>query len=133
MKIVLFGMLGLLGIIGGWVTEMSTVSTGYPVQMESDTLKTDPESGLIISEHLPMVVAQCATVCHSSQLIRANRFTRDGWQQKIRWMQANHNLWELGDTEKIVLDYLETYYSPTKGVARRKPLQNIEWYRLENN
>jgi glucan phosphorylase len=77
-----------------------------------------------------MVKAQC-TSCHSSKLIIANHFTRDGWKQKIRWMQANHNLWDLGETEKQVLDYLEKYYAPTQTSARRQPLRDIKWYELD--
>jgi len=96
----------------------------------SDTLKKDPETGLIVDKDLYMVKAQC-TSCHSSKLITANHFTRDGWKQKIRWMQANHNLWELGETEKQVLDYLEKYYAPTQNYARRQPLKDIKWYKLE--
>lgn len=98
----------------------------------ADTIKKDTETGLVIDENLYMVKAQC-TSCHSSKLIIANRFTRDGWKQKIRWMQANHNLWELGDTEKQVLDYLEKNYSPTVSVARRAPLKDIKWYKLDQN
>lgn len=98
----------------------------------ADTTKKDPETGLIVDENLYMVKAQC-TNCHSTKLITANRFTRDGWKQKIRWMQANHNLWELGDAEKPVLDYLEKNYSPTASVARRAPLKDIKWYKLEQN
>ena len=98
----------------------------------ADTIKKDTETGLVVDENLYMVKAQC-TSCHSSKLIIANRFTRDGWKQKIRWMQANHNLWELGDTEKQVLDYLEKNYSPTASVARRAPLKDIKWYKLDQN
>jgi len=98
----------------------------------ADTTKKDPETGLIVDENLYMVKAQC-TNCHSTKLISANRFTRDGWKQKIRWMQANHNLWELGDAEKPVLDYLEKNYSPTASVARRAPLKDIKWYKLDQN
>ena len=96
----------------------------------SDTTKKDPETGLIIDENLYMVKAQC-TGCHSTKLIMANHFTRDGWKQKIRWMQANHNLWELGDTEKQVLDYLEKNYAPLPMVSRRAPLKDIQWYDLK--
>ncbi|MCF0058502.1 hypothetical protein [Dyadobacter sp. CY356] len=96
----------------------------------SDTTKKDPETGLIIDENLYMVKAQC-TGCHSTKLIMANHFTRDGWKQKIRWMQANHNLWELGDTEKQVLDYLEKNYAPVQMVSRRAPLKDIQWYDLK--
>lgn len=108
------------------------IEKGAPASnfMYSDTLKKDPETGLIIDKDLYMIKAQC-TSCHSSKLIIANHLTRDGWKQKIRWMQANHNLWELGETEKQVLDYLEKYYAPEKNISRRKPLTNIEWYKLD--
>ena len=98
----------------------------------SDTLKKDTETGMIVDKDLYMVKAQC-TSCHSSKLIVQNRFTRDGWKQKIRWMQANHNLWELGDTEKQVLDYLEKNYAPQQMVSRRAPLKDIKWYDLKLN
>jgi hypothetical protein len=104
---------------------------GSSMESRADTLKKDAETGLVIDENFYMVKAQC-TGCHSSKLISANHFTRDGWKQKIRWMQAKHNLWELGDTEKQVLDYLEKYYGPTQVSARRAPLKNIEWYPLKN-
>jgi len=96
----------------------------------SDTLKKDTETGMIVDKDLYMVKAQC-TSCHSSKLIVQNRFTRVGWKQKIRWMQAKHNLWDLGETEKQVLDYLEKYYAPTATLARRQPLKDIKWYKLE--
>ncbi|CAG4989618.1 hypothetical protein DYBT9275_00328 [Dyadobacter sp. CECT 9275] len=95
----------------------------------SDTLKKDPETGLYEDKNLYMVKAQC-TNCHSTKLIQQHRFTRDGWKQKIRWMQANHNLWNLGETEVQVLDYLEKYYAPSSTIARRAPLKDIKWYKL---
>lgn len=114
-------------------TEFSVQSNSvFPSNLLSDTTKTDPETGLIIDENLYMVKAQC-TGCHSPKLIIANHFTRDGWKQKIRWMQANHNLWELGDTEKQVLDYLEKNYPPMQVTSRRAPLKNIRWYELKLN
>lgn len=96
----------------------------------SDTTKLDKETGLVVDENLYMVKAQC-TGCHSTKLISANHFTRDGWKQKIRWMQANHNLWDLGETEKQVLDYLEKNYPPQQMVSRRTPLKDIKWYDLK--
>lgn len=128
-NVLLVGMACISSLL--WTEVDAVTQTHYAPSMKSDTVKIDTASGLIIDQHLEMVVAQCATVCHSSQLIRANRFTRDGWQQKIRWMQANHNLWELGEAEKIILDYLEKNYAPTKSVARRAPLRDIEWYELK--
>ncbi|WP_229249425.1 hypothetical protein [Dyadobacter sandarakinus] len=99
--------------------------------MRMDTTKKDTETGLVMDQSLYLVKAQC-TQCHSSKLIVQNRFTRDGWKQKIRWMQANHNLWDLGETEKPVLDYLEKHYGPTTAHARRAPLKDIKWYKLES-
>jgi hypothetical protein len=102
------------------------------VSITDDTLKTDPETGLIIDKRLALVKANC-TGCHSPKLIQQHRFTREGWVGKIRWMQQYHNLWNLGESEKVILDYLEEYYSPESTgnlrPARRAPLQNIEWYK----
>lgn len=101
----------------------------------SDSLTIDSETGLINDTNLMMVKAQC-TACHNTQLIQQHRFTREGWKDKIRWMQNNHKLWDLGESEKVVLDYLEKYYSPKmasqKILNRRELLKKIEWYKLEN-
>ncbi|WP_240543438.1 hypothetical protein [Spirosoma foliorum] len=100
----------------------------------TDSLKIDAESGLIDSPSLMMVKAQC-TACHSSKLILQHRFTRAGWTERIRWMQKYHKLWDLGESEKIVLDYLEKYYGPstgdTKAAFRRAPLKDVKWYKLD--
>ncbi len=99
----------------------------------ADTLKIDAETGLVDDANLMMVKAQC-TACHSSKLILQHRFTRDGWQERIRWMQKYHKLWDLGDSEKVVLDYLEKHYGPQQArfgnTLRRAPLKNIQWYQL---
>ncbi|MCF2444279.1 hypothetical protein L0657_09955 [Dyadobacter sp. CY345] len=107
--------------------ELPSIST---TRFLSDTTKLDKETGLVVDENLYMVKAQC-TGCHSTKLISANHFTRDGWKQKIRWMQANHNLWDLGETEKQVLDYLEKNYPPKQMVSRRAPLKDFKWYDLK--
>jgi hypothetical protein len=100
----------------------------------SDTMKRDTATGLIIGEHLALVKANC-TGCHSTKLIQQHRFSREGWVGKIRWMQQYHNLWNLGDSEKAILDYLEKYYSPESTAnqmpARRALLKNTEWYKLD--
>lgn len=100
----------------------------------SDSLTIDSETGLINDTNLMMVKAQC-TACHNTQLIQQHRFTREGWKDKIRWMQKNHKLWDLGESEKVVLDYLEKYYSPKMAsqeiLNRRELLKKIEWYKLE--
>lgn len=122
----------LLSVFAIWLCSFRQEVGKQPVivSLVKDTLKTDSTTGLIIDKDLYMVKAQC-TSCHSPMLISQNRFTRDGWKQKIRWMQANHNLWELGDAEPIVLNYLEKYYAPTQTYSRRAPLKNIDWYPLD--
>jgi hypothetical protein len=127
-KISLILFLGLGLVFSSFRQETETVSD--KIEIKSDTTKTDPETGLIVDPNLYMVKAQC-TGCHSTKLIIANHFTRDGWKQKIRWMQANHNLWDLGETEKQVLDYLEKNYAPAQMVSRRAPLKDIQWYDLK--
>ena len=88
----------------------------------------DPESGLIFDEGLDIVKANCGA-CHSTRLVAQNRQTREGWKKLIEWMQAEQNLWDLGENESIILDYLEKNFAPNK-MGRRKRLTNIEWYDL---
>ncbi|GAB4029334.1 hypothetical protein [Spirosoma gilvum] len=112
--------------------EIKASSTGNPV---TDTLKIDAESGLVADANLMMVKSQC-TACHSSKLILQHRFTRAGWLDRIRWMQKYHKLWDLGESEKVVLDYLEKYYGPStiesKATFRRAPLKEVQWYKLND-
>lgn len=89
----------------------------------------DPESGLIIDKGFNVVKTQCGA-CHSTKLVAQNRFSREGWLELIRWMQKSQNLWDLGEQEGLILDYLEKNFAP-KNIGRRKPLENIEWYVLK--
>jgi hypothetical protein len=131
MKLILAGLIGISLYFNSFDDKTAFTSPRSPDQtIALDTLKKDPETGLVVDKNLYMVKAQC-TSCHSSKLIIANRFTRDGWKQKIRWMQEKHNLWDLGETEKQVLDYLEKYYPPGQPIARRAPLKDIKWYKLD--
>ncbi len=85
----------------------------------SAVAETD-ESGLAVDESLALVKGHCLA-CHSAQLITQNRLSREGWLRTIRYMQKNHNLWDLGEMEKPVLDYLAKHYSskPTTQVRRK--------------
>jgi hypothetical protein len=131
--IILFGILTLLiGFRPALDSGVSgLVSVGDLVL--SDTLKLDSETGLIQDDRLILIKANC-TACHSTKLIQQHRFSREGWLGKIRWMQKNHNLWDLGESEKAVLDYLAQYYSAessgNKVQPRRMPLKDIHWYKL---
>ena len=59
-----------------------------------------------------------------------NRLSRDGWLSAIRWMQKSEGLWDLGADEAVILDYLSQNFTPAES-GRRLPLENIEWYELE--
>ena len=127
--------LGLAVLVAGWLA-MSALKPASSLQNTGnepvvDSLKHDPGTGLVADEHLTLVVAQC-TACHSSKLILQNRFTRDGWKEKIRWMQRTQKLWDLGASEPVVLDYLVKYYGPEQKTfdGRRKPLPAVQWYKL---
>ncbi len=91
----------------------------------------DMQTGLLAGEGLAVVKVTC-TACHSSDLILQNRFTREGWHEKIVWMQQTQGLWDLGDNEAVILDYLAANYAPEAYRGRRKPLSNIEWYELKD-
>lgn len=88
-------------------------------------------TGFVADEGLDMVVATC-TACHSSKLVIQNRATREGWEQMIRWMQETQSLWDLGEQEEIILNYLAKHYAP-ENTGRRKLLTDIEWYELEDD
>lgn len=95
----------------------------------ADSVKIDPETGLAVDNNLVLVRAHC-TGCHSTKLILQNRFTRDGWKQKIRWMQRTQKLWDLGEAEPAVLDYLTKFYGPDDKPfdGRRLPLRTERWH-----
>jgi hypothetical protein len=97
---------------------------------KDSVFKYDENTGLIIAPNYLLVVGNC-TGCHSSKLIIQYGTDRTNWLAKIRWMQQYHKLWDLGDAEKPILDYLEKYYPEKKSQGRRKPLGLIEWYKLE--
>ena len=90
----------------------------------------DVGTGLVIDEGMGLVVANC-TSCHSSKLIMQNRATKEGWKSIITWMQQTQNLWPLGVNEEPILNYLAKHYAP-EPTGRRKPLENIQWYKLSN-
>ncbi|NID10616.1 hypothetical protein [Fibrivirga algicola] len=126
----------LVVILGLLITSLASFrDVPTPARTQStlvaDTVKIDPESGLIDAPNLMLVKAQC-TSCHSTKLIMQHRFTRAGWTERIRWMQKYHKLWNLGETEKPVLDYLSANYgpAPAKAQGRRAPLQTPKWYSL---
>ena len=85
-------------------------------------------TGFIADDGLMTVVNNC-TNCHSAKLVTQNRMTKEGWAATIKWMQETQNLWDLGDNEKIILNYLANNYAPEKK-GRRQNLEHINWYTL---
>lgn len=86
-------------------------------------------TGLKEGEGLKTVISTC-TACHSAKLVTQNRATKEGWISMIRWMQETQNLWDLGESEEIIVNYLAKNYAPEKK-GRRQNLKNIEWYELD--
>lgn len=87
------------------------------------------KTGLKEGEGLNIVLMHC-TNCHSAKLITQNRMTADRWRHTIHWMQRTQNLWDLGDNEEVIVNYLATNYAPEKK-GRRAQLEDIEWYELD--
>ena len=120
----------------GWVS----MTALRPVAVPSETLaaemfldttkkKLDPATGFVIDDGLDMVRAHC-TGCHSSRLVTQYGASREGWLEKIRWMQRTQNLWDLGEAEPVILDYLAKHYPAAQKFDRRAPLKDVQWYRL---
>ncbi|WP_299051265.1 monoheme cytochrome C [uncultured Polaribacter sp.] len=87
-------------------------------------------TGLVDAEGLMTVVNNC-TNCHSAKLVTQNRMNAERWNATIKWMQETQGLWDLGDNQKIIVNYLVTNY-PIQDIGRRANLTNIEWYELED-
>ena len=86
-------------------------------------------SGLIANKGFEFVQQNCGE-CHSYKLVTQNRNTREGWLETIRWMQETQKLWDLGENENPLLDYLAANYGPEE-TGRRKQLEIAEWYELK--
>ncbi|MEM9075840.1 MAG: monoheme cytochrome C [Bacteroidota bacterium] len=109
---------------------------------ESELVDITPESedkiengihvatGFVDGDGLTEVIQNC-TNCHSAKLVTQNRMSKEGWVATIRWMQETQNLWDLGNNEEIIVNYLATNYAPDKK-GRRDILTDIDWYTLED-
>ncbi|MDO5980638.1 monoheme cytochrome C [Flavivirga sp. MEBiC05379] len=87
-------------------------------------------TGFKDDEGLQTVIVSC-TPCHSAKLVTQNRANKEGWISIIRWMQETQNLWDLGNNEAIIVNYLAKNYAPEEK-GRRDNLEDVEWYDLEN-
>ncbi len=122
-------------MIHPWELDFSVKEPAKQVVIQEEPLP-EFENGIHLAtgfkegENLQLVINNC-TSCHSAKMVTQNRATRDGWQTMIRWMQETQNLWDLGENEPLILDYLAKYYAP-EAAGRRQPLTNIDWYELED-
>lgn len=107
--------------------DTTTVSPGKEIL--NSKFPVDDQTGLVIAPGYSLVRKNCLG-CHSGKIIAQNKGSRQVWQGTIRWMQETQNLWELGDDEDRILDYLATFYA-SEEQGRRKPLTNIDWYELD--
>ena len=86
-------------------------------------------TGFIEAPGMAETIQNC-TNCHSSKLVIQNRMNAERWKSTIKWMQETQNLWDLGENEAVIINYLVTNYPPKK-VGRRAVLTDVEWYQLE--
>lgn len=109
-----------------WQEEKNSITENIKI----DSVKFDPNTGLIKDVGLDLVTAHCSG-CHSTKLIYNFRASKEGWLDKIRWMQKTQKLWDLGESEPIILNYLSKNYPAVDKDTRREPLKTINWYRLK--
>lgn len=109
-------------------TAVATVADATTA-LNAQGVLVDAESQLAIDDNMVLVKGQC-TACHSSKLVLQSHFDRDKWIERIRWMQRTQKLWDLGDTEKPILDYLVKHYGPLPANfdGRRLPLDQPKWH-----
>jgi hypothetical protein len=89
-------------------------------------------TGLKADAHLEMVLGNCLA-CHSADVIRNTRLSRDGWNSIIVWMQQKQNLWDLGKNQELIVDYLAKNYAPeAQGRRRNLALHVNDWYELKD-
>ena len=103
--------------------------TNIPALVNDDNLIKNGihvKTGFIDGEGLMTVVNNC-TNCHSSKIVLQNRMNVEAWNSTIKWMQKTQNLWDLGDDQKIIVDYLVSNYPP-KSKGRRILLTKVKWY-----
>ena len=137
-KGVLFLLLVLVLLLLAWffVKRMDDIPQGDENQAASQASEDwnriengiHVRTGLKEDEGLMTVVAHC-TACHSAQLVIQNRMNEERWNATIRWMQETQNLWDLGENQKVIVDYLVRNYPPTEK-GRRENLKDIDWYEL---
>lgn len=144
-SLILIAAIGAIGYvtwgdaIAGWWSKDTPVITDSGSRSKLAEPKEEDQiengihvpTGLIVAEGFEQVRTTC-TACHSAKLVTQNRATREGWKEMIRWMQETQGLWQLGEQEEVILDYLAANYAPQEtGRRANLDVEAIEWYVLE--
>lgn len=139
LSMVILFLTGIVALLLGYYAIDPSLSA-FKNRLKTEQVVEDPfdkiengihlRTGLIEAKGLMSVVNNC-TNCHSAKLVTQNRMNRERWTSTIRWMQETQNLWDLGDQEEIIINYLITNY-PALKKGRRSLLTEIEWYELED-
>ena len=112
----IFKPAGVSGFIGCLLVIITLLPCGA-VRAEDKAL--DQASGFVIDTGWELTNAHCAA-CHSARLVTQNRMDRSGWEDVIRLMQTEHGLWDLGEAEPVIIDYLTRHYGIAKHPARKR-------------
>ena len=109
----------------------ATLSLGLAVLTAWPAGARDADDGpLAEAPGRDLVAAHCGA-CHSLALVTQNRGDAAHWTKLIRWMQAEHNLWDLGAAEDDIVAYLAGQYGAPDLSPRRAPL-DTEWWTPEH-
>lgn len=139
LRVLLFLILVLLLVL--LVNIDLPISDNARYTTRSFNFPVDPTAGFSIIDGLEsttgliaqgdwLLVKQNCTPCHSAKLVTQNHADKAGWMATIDWMQETQGLWDLGDNEFRIVNYLTNFYGYEK-VGRRKPLEIEEWYDIE--
>ena len=111
--------------------EPDTEIVDMPVEVDFDKIENGIHlrTGFIDAPGMIETIQNC-TNCHSSKLVIQNRMNAERWKSTIKWMQETQNLWDLGENETVIINYLVTNYPPKK-VGRRAALTDVDWYQLK--
>ncbi|WP_299534316.1 monoheme cytochrome C [Ulvibacterium sp.] len=132
--LIVVSVLALITAIGAFYFYGDRHNSEYivpPKKLEEGQIakSLDSITGFIQAPGMQETITHC-TPCHSAQLVTQNRMTKEGWLSTIRWMQETQNLWDLGDNEPIILEYLAINYAPQEK-GRRENLKVEAWYILK--
>jgi len=118
------------------IVKLEKLSKARSKELSSDWDRVEKgvhvKTGMVYDSNFKYIQAHCLS-CHSSKLITQNKADRAGWKSMIRWMQKTQGLYDLGESEPKILDYLSKNYAPTQ-VGRRPNIDmaEVEWYILNN-